>query len=152
MLYKNSTVCVVGLNSEAPKEANFLAEIGAQVVFLSRTAPKGLAETIKAEQGSVIEIKGDALGVTGLLFKSRKTGEPQELACNGVFVLRPSIAPEALIFGLELADGHITVDEGMKTNIPGVFAAGDCIGAPAQIAKAVGEGQIACFSAVAFLG
>ena len=31
----------------------------------------------------------------------------------------------------------------MKTNIPGCYAAGDCTGRPYQIAKAVGEGNIA---------
>ena len=35
----------------------------------------------------------------------------------------------------------------MKTNLPGVFAAGDCTGLPLQVAKAVGEGCIAAISA-----
>ena len=39
----------------------------------------------------------------------------------------------------------------MATNIPGVFAAGDCTGAPLQIAKAVGEGHIAGLSAADYL-
>lgn len=39
----------------------------------------------------------------------------------------------------------------MKTNLPGVFAAGDCTGAPYQIAKAVGEGLVAALSAAAYL-
>jgi thioredoxin reductase (NADPH) len=36
----------------------------------------------------------------------------------------------------------------MSTNLPGVFAAGDCVSQPFQVAKAVGEGQRACFGAV----
>ena len=43
------------------------------------------------------------------------------------------------------------VDRAMKTNLPGVFAAGDCTGAPYQIAKAVGEGLVAALSAAAYL-
>jgi thioredoxin reductase (NADPH) len=39
----------------------------------------------------------------------------------------------------------------MRTNIPGVFAAGDCTGQPLQIAKAVGEGNIAAISAATWL-
>lgn len=39
----------------------------------------------------------------------------------------------------------------METNIPGLFAAGDCTGRPYQLAKAVGEGQVAALNAVKFL-
>jgi len=39
------------------------------------------------------------------------------------------------------------VDRAMKTNVPGVYAAGDCTGKPLQVAKAVGEGNIAAISA-----
>ena len=50
------------------------------------------------------------------------------------------------------SDGKIMVFDGaMKTNLPGVFAAGDCTGAPYQIAKAVGEGLVAALSAAAYL-
>ena len=37
----------------------------------------------------------------------------------------------------------MTVDRSMATNLPGVFAAGDCTGGPLQISKAVGEGLVA---------
>ena len=43
----------------------------------------------------------------------------------------------------------IRVDRQMRTNLPGVFAAGDCTGLPLQVAKAVGEGCIAAISAAA---
>ena len=39
----------------------------------------------------------------------------------------------------------------MATDVPGVFAAGDCTGKPLQIAKAVGEGNIAALSACEYL-
>ena len=38
----------------------------------------------------------------------------------------------------------------MTTNLPGLFAAGDCTGGPLQVAKAVGEGLVAGQSAAAF--
>jgi thioredoxin reductase (NADPH) len=56
-----------------------------------------------------------------------------------------------LIPGLKYADGRVTVDSGMATNIPGVFAAGDCTGKPFQLAKAVGEGNVAALSAGKYL-
>jgi thioredoxin reductase (NADPH) len=52
-----------------------------------------------------------------------------------------------MLEGIAVQDNFIQVDRSMATNIAGVFAAGDCTGAPFQIAKAVGEGQVAALSA-----
>ena len=65
------------------------------------------------------------------------------LPCAGVFILRKAVAPDDLLPNLETEDGVIQVDRRMATNLPGVFAAGDCTGAPLQVSKAVGEGQVA---------
>ena len=62
-----------------------------------------------------------------------------------------SIAPATLLKDLELDGAHIIVNREMETSMPGVFAAGDCTGRPYQIAKAVGEGNIAAHSIVEFL-
>ena len=61
------------------------------------------------------------------------------------------MAPADLLPGLELEEGSIKVDRQMATNLPGVFAAGDCTGAPLQAAKAVGEGHVAGLSACGYL-
>lgn len=161
MLYRNSTVCIIGMMQEAIEEANFMKGIGSKVHYIAPEAPEGLVEGIEFISGNVEAIEGDALGVTSVRIKektnSNKTSNQLlqsrtiEIHCSGVFILRPSIAPDALISGLEISDGFISVDRGMRTNIPGVFAAGDCTGKPLQIAKAVGDGQIACLSAVEYL-
>ena len=74
-----------------------------------------------------------------------------EYPVDGVFILRPGVAPDMLLPGLETDRGTIVTDREMRTNVPGVFAAGDCTGAPYQIAKSVGEGNIAALSAVKYL-
>ena len=56
---------------------------------------------------------------------------------------------ESLLFGLQTDGKSIVVNRNMETNLPGVYAAGDCTGAPYQIAKAVGEGLVAALSAAA---
>ena len=61
------------------------------------------------------------------------------------------MAPTDLFQGLAVENGYVTVDRRMATNLPGLFAAGDCTGGPLQVAKAVGEGLIAGQSAAAFL-
>jgi thioredoxin reductase (NADPH) len=151
MLYRRQTACVVGNSAEAVEEANFLATIGAQVIFVAKKTPGGLDEGIAAVEGTVVEIKGDEYKVTELVLKTAKGNHVKSIPCNGVFILRPSIAPTALIAGLELAEGYIAVDRAMCTNTPGVFAAGDCIGQPLQVVKAAGDGQRACLSAVKYL-
>ena len=75
----------------------------------------------------------------------------EELVVDGVFVYRRSVSPHDLLDELVLRDGHIAVNRLMETSVPGVLAAGDCTGEPYQIAKAVGEGQMAAFQAFRLL-
>ena len=56
-----------------------------------------------------------------------------------------------LLAELKTDGSYIPVDRGMRTNVPGVFAAGDCTGKPLQVSKAVGEGNIAAISASEFI-
>ena len=58
---------------------------------------------------------------------------------------------DACVPGVKTEGGRIVADEKCATNIAGLFAAGDCTGAPYQIAKAVGEGNIAALSACEYL-
>ena len=53
--------------------------------------------------------------------------------------------------GIFTEGSRIKVDESMATNVPGVFAAGDCIGGMLQIAAAVYEGATAGTSAVKYI-
>ena len=74
-----------------------------------------------------------------------------EYAVECVFILRAGVAPGSLVPGLELEGPHIKVNADMATSVPGVFAAGDCVGAPYQVGKAVGEGNIAGISAAKYV-
>ncbi len=151
MFYKNTDVVVVGLSTEAPKEANFLSEIASSVTYISPKPAEGLNKDINVMIGKAVEIKGDMMGVTELVFTNSESNETESVFCAGVFILRPSIAPSMLIAGLEVKDDHIVIDEKMQTKIPGVFAAGDCLGKPDQIAKAVGQGHLASHYATEYL-
>ena len=66
---------------------------------------------------------------------------------DGVFVFRPAVSPGTLLPGLAIEGAFIPVDRRMATNLPHVYACGDCTGQPLQIAKAVGEGNVAAISA-----
>ena len=77
-----------------------------------------------------------------------RTAQGEEIPCQGVFLLRASIAPTQMVPGLELDGNYVKVNAFMATNLPGVYAAGDCTGQPLQLAKAVGQGQIAAHHAL----
>ena len=132
MLYRGRKVCVVGFTSDAAAEAETLQAMGCTVeLFTSRTEKYAVSGENRVE----------ALSVDGEMHP-----------CDAVFVLRPSAAPNQLLPGLAMDGAHIRVDrQTMKTSADGVFAAGDCTGKPYQIAKAVGEGNIAALSAAKYI-
>jgi thioredoxin reductase (NADPH) len=68
-----------------------------------------------------------------------------------VFIFRNAVSLGMLLPDLATEGSFIPVDRGMRTNVPGVFAAGDCTGKPLQVAKAVGEGNVAAISAAEYL-
>lgn len=146
MLYRGKNVVVVGENAEGEAEANFLADVCARVTYLPLYQPvMYLKENIYLKEGKPQAV----LGENGRVSALEVGGEA--IPCDGIFFAKNSTAPESLLFGLETDGKNIVVDRAMKTNLPGVFAAGDCTGAPYQIAKAVGEGLVAALSAAAYL-
>lgn len=123
MLYRNKKVAVIGFGEGDREEAEYLRGIGCTVSYAE-----------KPKKAAVLEENGKVTGVEA-------DGQVLEGEC--VFILRPSLAPTRIFPELLLEGNYIKVDRRMATNLPGLFAAGDCTGTPLQIAKAVGEGMIA---------
>lgn len=147
MLYRGRRVVVTGTAEDLAEEANFLQGIGVQVeVIIPRPRPEHLHPDVTYRQGVVREILAGQQGtVSGV-----RTMDG-EVPAEGVFLLRSAIAPTALVAGIAMQDGFIQVDRHMATNLPGIYAAGDCTGEPLQVSKAVGEGLIAAQSAARYL-
>ena len=131
MFYRGKRVVCAGDAPNFDEEVEFLRSIGCEV--------------------EVVRLAG-----LSILGESRVSGvrdaRGRETACDGVFLLRSSIAPARLAPGLETEGGYIRVDGRMATNLPGVFAAGDCTGQPLQLAKALGQGQAAAHFAIEGMG
>lgn len=127
MFYRGKPIVVAGNAPDLEEETEYLRSIGCEVTSVRLPG---------------LEILGDTQ-VTGV-----RTAQGEELPCQAVFLLRASIAPAQLAPGLELEDGYIKVDHRMATNLPGIYAAGDCTGLPLQLAKAVGQGQLAAHYAL----
>ncbi len=144
MLYRGRPVAVVGRSPDAPHEANYLKSIGCQVTYVSPQPPQGLDGDIPFLQAARLAVRGEQ-AVTAL------EADGAALPCDGIFILRQAVAPTDLLPGLETDQGAIRVDCRMAPNLEGVCAAGDCTGAPLQVAKAVGEGHVAALSACEYL-
>ena len=129
MLYRGKTVVVAGNAPNLREETEFLSGIGCNVV----ERPLGGLKILGDSKLEGVESKGEFI------------------PCDGVFLLRSTVAHADLLPGLELEEGHIKVDRRMATNLPGIYAAGDCTGEPLQIAKAVGEGQVAAHCAIQWM-
>jgi len=140
--FKNKDVAMVAYLPEAEVEARFLAGICQKVYYVPQYRPlpkESIANNVSIISGAPQKISGQEM------VEAIEIGD-QTLSVQGVFIERPGVPPMKLIDGLQIVDEKIVTDENMETNIPGVYAAGDCTGRPWQIARAVGQGQIAAIA------
>lgn len=146
MLYKGKNIAVLTNDPKYEHEVQYLAELAAEVHFFPVYKNPGVTGTnITQSLDLPVAVNGENR-VESLTLRSGEV-----LPVDGVFCLRNAIAPATLMPGLAVADGHITVDRSMATNIPGCYAAGDCTGRPYQYTKAVGEGNVAAHSVIEYL-
>lgn len=151
-LYRNKTIAVFCNDSKLEPEVSYLGGIAKKVYYLpafkrNEGGVDGLeqSENIEIIKGPIDCIEGDRK-VRKIILKDETSYD-----IDGIFFLKKTIPPAALIKGINMENGHISVNRDMSTNIEGVFAAGDCTGRPYQIAKAVGEGNIAVHSLISYL-
>ncbi|MGI6658868.1 MAG: NAD(P)/FAD-dependent oxidoreductase [Dethiobacteraceae bacterium] len=147
MFFRDKTVAVSSDSAEHEDEVKLLTEIAAKVYFLPQyESTLQLPANVELLAGQKIrQLTGSAM------LEELELTDGSKLKVDGVFLLKEQYPLTQIIPGLELEDKHIKVDLQMATNIPGVFACGDVVGRPYQVAKAVGQGQVAALSAVAYL-
>ncbi len=162
--FRDQTVAVVGGGNTAVQEALFLTRF-AEKVFLIHRRDQLRAQKILQERAFanpkihfiwntvVEEILGQEK-VEGVRIKNRKTGEISTLPVDGVFIFI-GIRPQSdFVKGLLPTDerGFIITDCEMRTELPGVFAAGDVRAkACRQIITAAGDGATAAYMAEHYL-
>ncbi|MCD7728940.1 MAG: NAD(P)/FAD-dependent oxidoreductase [Clostridia bacterium] len=144
-LYKGKTIAVMLTDKAFEAEAEFLCSLAKKVYLF----PIYKDCKITAENAEIIvkvpqKIEGEKR-------VERIICGNESIDAEGIFILRSSVSPSVLLKGLAAEDGHITVDRQMRTNLKGVFAAGDCTGRPYQYAKSVGEGNVAAHSVIDYL-
>lgn len=169
-LFKNKTTATIGSGNSALESALMMKDIAQKVYVLSKYSdtkkdnfgfPPGeniLIEKIKAAsnveilyQTKTLEIKGDKK-VTGLIYQDNK-GTEQTLEVQGVMVHVGMTPNSKFVESVEKNKaGEIIADTKCRTNVPGIFAAGDVTDIPyKQIGIAAGQGIVAALSAIEYI-
>jgi len=164
-LYKGKRVAVIGGGNSGVEAAIDLAGIVEHVTLLEFAsqlkADAVLVHKLESLKNVTIhvnaqttEITGDGSKVNGIGFKDRLSGQDHHVPLEGVFVQIGLVPNTEFLKGtLELSRfGEIIVDAHGRTNVPGVFAAGDATTTPfKQIVIAAGEGAKASLAAFDYL-
>ncbi|MCI8347920.1 MAG: thioredoxin-disulfide reductase [Firmicutes bacterium] len=164
--FEDFEVYVVGGGDSAVEEAMYLTKFARKVTIIHRRdelrAAKSIQEKAFANEKIdflwdtvVDEIKGDGM-VESMVVKNTKTGETKEIVADeedgifGIFVFIGFTPNSDLFKGkVKMNDrGYIVTDDDMKTDIPGVFAAGDIRQKSLrQVVTAAADGAIAAVQA-----
>lgn len=142
MFYRDREVAVLSAWTGGCEEAEFLSGLASRVdyYFLAKhDTPAQMPCSIRNGMPQELIPQED-----GRIMVRTSEGSA---VYDGVFIFRPAVAPDSLMPGLETEGAFIRVDRAMRTNLPHVYACGDCTGHPLQIAKAVGEGNVAAITA-----
>ena len=167
--FEDMEVYVVGGGDSAVEEAMYLTKFARKVTVIHRRDELRAAKSIQEKafanpkmhfmwNSVVTELKGDGI-LESMIVKDTKTGEerevfaPEEDGTFGVFVFI-GFVPNSDVFEGKVAmeNGYILTDDDMRTNIPGVFAAGDVRKKSLrQVVTAAADGAIAATSALHYI-
>ncbi|QZD87300.1 alkyl hydroperoxide reductase subunit F [Qipengyuania psychrotolerans] len=165
-LFKGKRIAVIGGGNSGVEAAIDLAKIVGHVTLVEyddklradevlQKKLRSMANVEIVTSGQTTEITGHNGKVDGLVLKDRSSGEERRIELEGVFV-QIGLVPNTEWLqgsGLELTKhGEIATDDEGRTNLPGIFGAGDVTDVPyKQIVVAMGEGSKAGLSAFDYL-
>ena len=164
--YRNQQVVIVGAGDSACEEAHYLSKLCKKVTMLVRSdkfrASKIMAERVQKTENIEIlmhteteEVLGDGQVVTGVKAKNRATGEITEIPATGFFVAighKPNTDIFADYITLDETGYIVNVPGSSKTNVPGVFVAGDAADhVYRQAITAAGTGCMAALDAERYI-
>ena len=164
--YRNQEVVIVGAGDSACEEAHYLSKLCKKVTMLVRRdkfrASKIMAERVQKTENIEIlmhteteEVLGDGQVVTGVKAKNRATGEITEIPSTGFFVAighKPNTDIFADYITLDETGYIVNVPGSSKTNVAGVFVAGDAADhVYRQAITAAGTGCMAALDAERYI-
>ena len=147
--YRNKDISVLGNGKYAISETNELINIANSITILTdgKDEPEIRSDKVKIDTRKIREVRGDKR-IEEIDFEDNST-----MKTDGLFVALgvAGSAEFAKKLGIITNKDRIVVNENMETNIPGIYACGDCTGGLLQISKAVYEGAKAGLQAVRYL-
>lgn len=163
--FKGKNVGVVGGGNSALIEAIYLKQIGCKNVYLIHRRDQLRAEEAYEKDAKNVGVKfllnTEVESVSGkellsaIKVRNKKTDELTQIQVDGLFISIGVIPQNTLAkdLGVTIDDkGYIKVDNQMRTNIKGVYAAGDITGGLRQVVTAAAEGAIAALTSTEALG
>lgn len=137
--FKGKNVAVIGDGEYALHEAGVLKNVANEVTIFTNGGklPENRSLSIQnVIEGRIDSIKGKTK-VEEIILEDKRS-----IPVDGIFIAQgiASSADFAKKLGILLKNNDIIVNENMETNVPGIYAAGDCTGGLLQICKAVYEG------------
>jgi len=162
--FKGLNVAIIGSGYEAAKDALFMTKISRSVILISlkegMEISKALKERLEEERNlqillnrKVEAIEGDT-SVKTIRIVDIKTNKQQKISTDGIFISLGWLPATEIVekSGIEVDEsGCIKVDRQQRTNIDGVFAAGDCTCGGMQMVTAAGEGATAAINASTYV-
>lgn len=147
--YRNKDISVLGNGKYAISETNELINIANSITILTdgKEEPEIRSDKVKIDTRKIREVRGDKR-IEEIDFEDNST-----MKTDGLFVALgvAGSAEFAKKLGIITNKDRIVVNENMETNIPGIYACGDCTGGLLQVSKAVYEGAKAGLQAVRYL-
>ena len=147
--FRKKKLAVLGHGAFALHEAEYLRHIAAEVTVLTNGQDDSAAKA-----AGFATLTTPVTAVTGgERLEAVRFADGSELEVSGLFIALGTAdsTDMARKLGAQLDGRFIKVDADGATNIPGLFAAGDCIGGLKQVAKAVHDGARAGLAAIKFL-
>ena len=139
--YKDKNVVVIGSGNYAISETNDLINISKEITILTngKEAPQIRAENVSVNEKEIREIKGNTRA------EEIEFTDNTNLKTDGIFIAEGTAGSLefAKKLGIITKNNKIIVNEKMETNVPGIYACGDCTEGLLQISKAVYQGTIA---------
>ncbi|NLB36149.1 MAG: NAD(P)/FAD-dependent oxidoreductase [Clostridiales bacterium] len=147
--YRNKNVAVLGSGDYALHEAAELKGIVGSVTLLTNGAEPytKFPDEVSINTKKIVKFGGDDK-LSSVVF-----ADGSELSVDGIFIAYgvAGSADLAKKIGAITENNKVIVDNNMATNIPGLFAAGDCTGGMLQVAKAVYEGAMAGAQSIKYI-
>ena len=148
--HRGKDVAVLGSGKYALHEAQALLPIAGSVTVLTDgTSPEvEFSSEIKVAERKISHLDGSPMALSTVVFD-----DSSSMTISGLFIAQGSASSTDLArkVGIATDSNKIVVDENMATNIPGIFACGDCTGGLLQVSKAVYDGATAGNSVVKYL-